>query len=287
MQPVAAWNLFGHECVAYVAYQHLKPEVRERANALLKLNPMYQDWLKQCSPAEDTDEQIFVQAATFPDLIKMSAEYKNDDISAPEARQNIGYADKNMHKYWHYCDIPFTQDHMKLPSLASPNAEEMIPKFTSVLKSDASDDLKSYDLCWILHIVGDVHQPLHCINRACKYSPKGDNGGNDVKLCDTSPNLHHFIDDILGPDGSPISAVTYARTLQPADQNLAAEKDSSKWIAESHDLAIKQVYQRPIGHEDGPYELTSKYKEAMLKLSRERVELAGERLANLLNENLK
>ncbi len=40
-----AWNNEGHMMVAYVAYKKLTPTARDRANALLKLNPKYSDWL--------------------------------------------------------------------------------------------------------------------------------------------------------------------------------------------------------------------------------------------------
>ncbi|HEY9773605.1 MAG TPA: S1/P1 nuclease [Planktothrix sp.] len=286
-QPARAWNSFGHEVAAYVAYQHLAPPIRERANALLKLNPMYGDWLKQVSPDADQNTQIFMMAAIWPDLIEKAPGYANDKVDSQNARQNIGYADKNMHTYWHYCRIPYTQDQTKLPALPSPNAREMIPEFRELLKSNASDELKSYDLCWIMHMAVDVHQPLHCINRACEESPKGDNGAHDVRLTDAASDLHDFWDGLLGPDGPAINAIAVARTLAPADDKLAKENDPKKWVKESHLLAIEKIYRSPIGTGDGPYTLTAEYKTMAPKLSKERVELAGERLANLLNDALK
>jgi hypothetical protein len=53
------------------------------------------------------------------------------------------------------------------------------------------DKLKSYDLSWLLHLVGDLHQPLHSTTRVGATDLDGDDGGNGVKL--TSPaNLHTF-----------------------------------------------------------------------------------------------
>jgi hypothetical protein len=287
-QPAFAWSDFGHMAVAWVCYQHLTPQVKQRANDLLKLNPLYAEWSQQASP-DDKDEQIFLLAATWPDIIKLRPEYFNDAVGSPTSRDNIGYADKNMHKYWHFADYPYSQDHTPLPPLPVLNAETQIAKFQQVLASGASDELKSYDLCWIMHIVGDVHEPLHCINRSSKDSPFGDNGANEVKLTNTEPPvLHKFWDNGLGPDGSPPSAVLpIAKTLTPANKRLAAETDSSKWIKESHQIAIDKIYKKPIGKGDGPYTLTGEYKRMAAKLVRERVELAGERLANLLNQSLK
>jgi hypothetical protein len=289
LQPALAWNFFGHMTVVWICYQRLKPEVRKRANDLLKLNPMYTIWLTQVNPAYDGEEQIFMLAATWPDHIKHAEGYVNDRVGGPASRQNIGYSDKNMHKYWHYVDIPYTQDHTPLPPLPVPNAKDMIPDLVAVLASDKSDELKSYDLCWLLHIVADIHQPLHTINRACKDSPHGDNGGNDIKITEkmAEPLLHKFVDESLGPDGPPDTAIAFAATLGQPDQKLAAERDLTKWIEESHELAIKKIYRKPIGPEDGPYTLTDKYKQMIRTLSRQRVELAGARLANLLNDSLK
>jgi hypothetical protein len=52
----------------------------------------------------------------------------------------------------------------------------------AVLKSASTDDLKSYDLVWLLHLVGDVHQPLHFTTRVSAGFPTGDAGGNDVEV---------------------------------------------------------------------------------------------------------
>ena len=192
-----------------------------------------------------------------------------------------------MHKYWHYVDIPYSQDGTPLPPLPLPTAKDEIPVFQKVLASEASDDLKSYDLCWLLHIVGDIHEPLHTINRACKDSPHGDNGANDVKINGPDLVLHKFWDNVLGPEGPPATAIPFARKLSKANKKLAGETNVHDWVQESHKLAIDKIYQKPVGPEDGPYTLTNSYKKMTHKLATQRVELAGERLANLLNQSLK
>jgi hypothetical protein len=56
---------------------------------------------------------------------------------------------------------------------------------------------------WLIHLAGDVHQPLHAVARFCQNDTDGDNGGNDVKL-NCSPgvscasNLHAEWDGVLG-----------------------------------------------------------------------------------------
>src|SRR5207302_1414528 len=82
------------------------------------------------------------------------------------------------HKYWHFVDTPFSTDGTTLPALPTPNAGTQIATFRAVLASNDPDEKKSYDLVWIEHLVGDVHQPLHSATRVSHTDPNGDNGGN-------------------------------------------------------------------------------------------------------------
>src|SRR5215470_17273860 len=227
--PAYAWNDRGHMVVAYVAYQQLTPTARDRANALLKLNPKYGTWLATLpagtSPA-DRDTMIFMIAATWPDQIKRDSSYTQDGsdggnrpVGSPDPTRNTGYDDKLMHKYWHFVDQPFATDGTALPAIPTPNAQDRIALFRSVLASGANDELKSYDLSWLLHLVGDVHQPLHCATRVDQSQTQGDAGGNQVKLsCTGCPNeLHAFWDGVLGTSKSPKSAITAAKRLPAAD----------------------------------------------------------------------
>ncbi|MCA1365382.1 hypothetical protein I6F14_33530 [Bradyrhizobium sp. IC3069] len=48
--------------------------------------------------------------------------------------------------------------------------------------SGAADDLRSYDLVWMLHLVGDTHQPLHDLGRYTRQISNGDAGGNTEQV---------------------------------------------------------------------------------------------------------
>jgi len=52
--PVLAWNNYGHMSVAYIAYQKLTPQVRDKANALLTKNPDFQNWVAMVPPGHTT-----------------------------------------------------------------------------------------------------------------------------------------------------------------------------------------------------------------------------------------
>lgn len=300
LPPANAWNPIGHMAVAYAAWQQLTPATRQRALALLKKNPYYKTKWKSFIPAgtspDDQDLYIFMMAATWPDEIKANnSGYKKDDNIPPqtdEATKNTGYRDKYMHRYWHFIDVPFSTDGSSLSSAPTPtpNAETQIGVFRSVLASNASDPLKSYDLVWIMHLVGDVHQPLHCSTRVTSApgQAKGDAGGNSVKLTNSPGELHGYWDNLLGTgETKDVKKAVKAAQLLPAAGADASDANEADWIQESFDLAKSSVYVAPVGPAIGTYTLDETYGSNALAIAQQRVALAGARLANLLNTNLK
>jgi S1/P1 Nuclease len=309
--PALAWNDEGHMAVAYLAYQRLRPATRDRANALLKLNPYYPRWVAAIpagTPPADADRMIFMIAATWPDQIRGDPTYKDDGPNlgntpaGPDTARNIGYADHLRHKYWHFIDIPYSQDGTPLPRVPAPNAETQIATFRAALGADKSDDVKSYDLAWLEHLVGDVHQPLHAINRISAAMPEGDFGGGLALLCAApcGSTLHLFWDRLVGSQSSIAlptaqadlatelrSAMNVAKKLPEADARLAGSASEAAWVRESFADAKRYVYVGPIGPGPGPYTITPAYFEAAKRVAEQRATLAGARLANLLNDNLK
>jgi hypothetical protein len=300
-----AWFNVGHMAVAYVAYQQLTAEKKVRVAALLKKNPYYNKQWKALipagTPADQRDLMLFMIAATWPDQIKeKGSTYQNDGDNPPtdgSAWTNTGYGDLKQHKYWHYIDIPLTQDGTApLAAIPTPNAETQIAIFRQTLTSGSNDKLKSFDLVWLLHLVGDVHQPLHSTTRISAGELGGDHGGNGVKIDAAAvgnPNkkLHLFWDSLPGDVSSPsealAAAITYGKALGPADPVLAKKADASDWISESFDIARTVVYSDPISAGDGPFTVTSVYNDKAQKIAAERVALAGQRLANIINNELK
>lgn len=286
-----AWNDFGHMTVAEVAWRQLRPVARAEATRLLKLNPDYQEWVSGV-PESDRAQVAFLMAARWPDGIKHLPDRYTDDgdrPSDPGAARKAGYADPRMHKDWHFIDLPFSPDGTPVVQPHAPNIQTQIGAFRKAIASaSAPDDLKSYDLVWLLHLVGDVHQPLHAISRFDKAHPQGDAGGNLVPLCAApcTDQLHGFWDGLLGDDLSPMAAARYAESLPPADPKLASAMDESTWVAESFELGKKAVYAPPIGIGTGPFAPDQAYRSVALPLARKRAALAGARLARLLDAAL-
>jgi len=300
VQPASAWNDRGHMSVGYVAYTRLKPATRDRVNALLKLNPKYNAWaakvdqqMPKASP-DDKNLMIFMLATIWADEIKREHSYKQDGTQGgnrpdggPDPGRNTGYDDLLMHKYWHFIDTPFSTDGTPLPPIPTPNAQERIAVFRTILASSSPDELKSYDLVWLLHIVGDIHQPLHASTRVRQPDPDGDAGGNLVKLDCSKCELHFFWDDLLGTQNDLKTVVKAARKLPKGKASLVAKMDEKDWVAEGFQEAKQVVYAPPVGPGNGPYALTLRYKKTAGKLAKLRVALAGARLAKLLNDELK
>ncbi|HSF69632.1 MAG TPA: S1/P1 nuclease [Nitrospira sp.] len=293
----AAWGDLGHMMAAAIAYERLTPEVRQNVTALLKLNPRYAAWVADV-PEDEKPRVAFLRAARWADDIKADPAYQADGMqngnrpSGRKAARNVGYADKLMHKYWHFVDLPFSPDHTALAAPETPNARTQIALFRSTLKSaNSSNALKSYDLVWLIHLVADVHQPLHAISRFDAAHPDGDAGGNGVLVCrppcQTQERLHAFWDHILGVNTDHVTAIDNANQLSPADPELASIADEDVWIRESFEAAQTHVYVSPIEVGDGPYEVTDSYVSAARELAGQRIALAGARLANLLNDALR
>jgi hypothetical protein len=297
-----AWNDFGHMEVAAVAFNNLRSKARKRVAQLLKLNPRYSNWIVGAA-AGDRDRAAFMRAATWADSIKSDPSYQADDQTAATASQNIGYADRLRHTYWHYVDQPFSPDNTPLTAAPAPNAATVIPMLQAALAAaDTSEDVKSYDLVWLLHLVGDIHQPLHCAARLDAADPRGDRGGNNVKItgnvqppicddpryCPFGPpaDLHAFYDTIDG-SGYAVAPVERAAAMLPrAGADKVVISDVVVWIQEGFDLARTAVYVPPIGVGDGPFAITPQYQAAAVKLGRARIVLAGRRLANVINQAL-
>lgn len=274
-----AWNAHGHMVIAAVAWAELKPRVRARVGELLKLNPDYGVWTEGM-PDGQKAHIAFLKASTWPDVIRSTPGYHTDSIAAsgPAATQNIGYADHLVHPYWHYWNGPLSADETPPHPIETPNASTQIEAFTRALRSNASDDVKSYDLVWLEHLVGDVHQPLHAVDRVSRDAPHGDRGGGLVNLCDPPgcrAGLHGFWDSALGPNRTPAEALADAQSLPKAPDELARIADDKLWLRESAAIARNTVYAGPIGPGLGPYHLTPAYEGVAHEVARGRAALAG------------
>jgi hypothetical protein len=201
-----------------------------------------------------------------------------------------------VHAYdtWHYIDMPISSDGTKTP--AGPdreNVEWAIGQCLQTLRSPRVPDMeKARMLRFLIHFVGDVHQPLHCVSRYTADHPTGDQGGNLFPLdAGRVHNLHAYWDsgaclfvDVprpLTPAGqAEIDNLVRDATLAVRGMALPATKDLNvaDWVAEGSALAQKSVYAIQPGSAPSPA-----YESACRALCQRQVVVAGVRLAYLLD----
>ena len=294
--PALAWWDEGHMQIAYLAYKRLDPAIKDRVDVLLKLNPDYSNWISGAPDETTAKLYAFVHAATWADDIKAKADYTNDNAHDSDAGQNIGYSDHHKHAFWHFKDILFSPDGTHLPAPDPVDAITQLKLMIATLpaSSGASDDLRSYDLVWILHLVGDVHQPLHTIGRYTAQISNGDRGGNAEMVIPATGEtiaLHAYWDRIFGGYSSAFGAVFDADeggglAVVTPDPNAARVSDPAVWAQESFELAKKFAYAAPISNGTDAVLLTREYETNARNTARSQAALAAARLANLLNQTL-
>ncbi|WP_058518455.1 S1/P1 nuclease [Legionella parisiensis] len=250
-----AWNAAGHRVVAQIAYDNLTPKARSMCYKYLRLR------------THNTPNSSFVSSSTWMDEIRWREVYWYDVM--------------------HYIDIPFSSDATHLPPIESTNAVKTIKQATSVLSSKkTSPSDKKLALRMLIHITGDIHQPLHAITRVSEQHPKGDLGGN-LFLLGKNPvgsNLHQYWDNGAGFFLGQFDEARVKNTAQQLEQKMSCsmigtEINSARWAKMSHKLAIKSAYQ--INPNETP---DNKYQENAQKLVQKQATYAGCRLAALLNK---
>ncbi len=301
-----AWNGKGHQTVAYIAYRNLTPQARQRVNKLLERHRDYTK-LKAFAGSPTSSNYrliIFMNAATWPDTLRDDARfYDETDPDAIPTKKIAGFPDMKKHRPWHFIDFAFA-DGVSEDKTVGPgvqNAQKSINAFRHAITNSPEMSYRAYFLSWLLHLVGDVHQPLHCIARFTpQYSlpdyPDGDRGGNRFQIVEfpvpeanySADSLHSFWDGVLGTRRD-ISAI---RTLGngimnefPMPNNLSA--DENEWIRESFDLGRTVAYTLTPTTPNTKPAITPEYFQKTQKVARERVALAGYRMAALLNERFK
>ncbi|MDA9448235.1 S1/P1 nuclease [Bradyrhizobium sp. CCBAU 21360] len=294
--PASAWWDEGHMQIAYLAYKRLDPAIKDKIDGLLRLNPDYQVWTCGAQDEASRRTYAFVHAATWADDIKTKSDYREDRITDPTAGQNVAY-DKLKHSYWHYKDILFSPDGTSLPAPDPVDAAKMAKIMIAALPaaSGASDQLRSYDLVWLLHLVGDLHQPLHAIARYTAELPHGDRGGNAEMVVPATGEtiaLHAYWDRLFGGYSSVFGAIFDADDrggLGSVAVDADAEKvlDPDRWALESFEAAKSVAYAQPVGPGPAAVQLTRDYETNARNVARTRAALAAARLARVLDTALR
>ena len=242
--PALAWGPEGHVIVGMIADDRLPPDIKVKARALLSGAPL-------------------ATASIFAD------EYR---LTHPETAR------------WHYVDIPYdAASYDESRDCVTEMGGDCIIKAIARVEAVISDaNARFYDrqdaLKFLVHFMGDLHQPFHAIERPLNDGSP-DQGGNlvHVKFFGAGTNLHSLWDSgLILHTGK--AAEDYARELE--GKYLAGKTNGEfaqgglmDWAKESHDAA-KAAY---VGDKS---DLGQPYFDSEIGVVDERLALAGARLAS-------
>jgi hypothetical protein len=253
---VRAWGTTGHRIVARLAQRQLSPHARQEVRQLLRQG--------------ETLESV----STWADVIRNSR---------PETKR------------WHYVDILLehdtydpARDCKRTPFgdciinaldeargiLADPARLET---FKLVLANPQESRQARYEaLKFLVHFIGDLHQPLHCADNH-------DQGGNGLKVTffGAATNLHKVWDsDIIARAGFN-QTVNRAAALPRTHETVTLAGDSfADWALEAHRLAVEHAYKNIPTNK----RLGQSYYQSNRPVVDAQLQKAGLRLARVLNE---
>ncbi len=301
------WDAVGHRAMAAMAYDRLRPPTRARVDALLRVHPD----ILSLSDGVDTRttigvRELFIRASVWPDRIRGDARfYRESDPNATPTALLAGFPTMARREGWHYLTRSFSTDGTPAIRLTVPNVTTEMPAMSDALADQAIPaSVRAYHLSWIIHIVGDLHQPVHGTSRSSSATPAGDAGANRIWATlpgerRDSSNLHAIWDGMIGrasrdlPLDSvatllaaalPVSATAGDDLTIPDGAGLAATVQS--WADESATLARYVVYDLPPRGGDAPPLLSEGYLSRGEVIARQRLALAAYRLAALLEARL-
>jgi nuclease S1 len=240
-----AWGKIGHRAASVLAERHLSPAA----------------------------------AAVVRQLLEPGETLADASLWADEHRREVAGSGA-----WHYVDVPITE--ARYAPRFCPDSGCVVSKIAvmqQILASkSASQPERREALRFLVHLVQDLHQPLHVGGR-------GDRGGNDlqVRFFDHGSNLHRVWDDGLIEHHSTDEAAWVADLEQ-----LASPEQRRRWCAgtlEDYATESLQAAQRAYTRTDGPSllesgaELGRAYFERELPVVRRRLAQAGVRLSCILN----
>ncbi len=193
---------------------------------------------------------------------------------------------------WHFVDVPDSaNDFDPVRDCQQGNCVvAAIVEQKQVFKDAGSTfEQRVMALKFLIHFVGDIHQPLHCSER------NGDHGGNEVQVRflgrNGHLNLHSGWDDnILGENMQAEDPEDYAVEIKAkitSQQKTAweQEKDPVKWVLEGHRLAHDVAY-KDVATTNESHNLDANYVNRAKPVVEMQIQKAGVRLAKLLNELL-
>lgn len=233
------WGQTGHRVVGQIAQNHLSKKAKKNIQKIL-------------------GTETLAYASTYMDEIKSEASFK--------------YAND-----WHWVTIPDGSTYSNSEKNNNGDVVEAIDRMTAILKSDTANlNQRKQALRFLVHLVGDIHQPLHVGNGT-------DKGGNNVKVkwFGESSNLHRVWDsEMIDSRGWSFSELAQQIDVADKTQILGFQNslNPANWAEEA-------MQYRPQIYNTGDTErMGYRYTYDNWSLLEEQLLKGGLRLAGLLNE---
>lgn len=287
--PARAWGNDGHRTIALIALKHLTPKARGEVERLL-------------AAASDPPVASAIEArATWADL------YRDSDENGAKVRYEAT-------RRWHFVNIDVDTPDLKVacygdgafpagtPASQGP-AEDCIVRKIDQFRGELADATKpdaerTLALMFLLHLVGDLHQPLHAAER------QKDQGGNLVYVVAATAKygdrLHSYWDNRtvsrLGSSPQLIADALDQDITPELQASWTMSADPRDWAMESFGIAKALAYDVPAKTEKCPvpgynkttmetcHRLAPGYPEAATGQARLQLQRAGVRLADILNK---
>lgn len=300
--PAAAWDNAGHSQIADIAWTKLNAATKREIGKILAAG---EPKFRPTGASESSIRDAFRKTATFPDYIKGNRNtiYESmiptmNGLFFKTAPPNPQDNEDKLCKTWHYYDVPLNDVSGHTPKESNALAAlTRTQQQLGQLENTSRPNRKRlfWWLSWAEHLVGDLHQPLHCVSNF-QYLPDGDEGGNlfMVQTSDQSRpvRLHGYWDGgiarAIGDDKSlgqdpTVTAVSSRWSAKYAPSATVANNTNIKsWIDAGAELAKSSVY-AGIAPDSV---LSPSYETAHAELCRKQATVAGYRLASMLNRLL-
>ena len=230
--PAWSWGFTAHRIIAVIAEQRLSPPVREKVRKLLM------------------DGQY-----SLADISVCADRLRDTDRKRPEDEmcRLVAGAVPSTNGTWHYIQIPVPTEAKTLEAFC-PQGDCVTAKitfFAETLRTSKVQAEQRQALLFLVHLVADIHQPLHAVDRSC------DKGGTLERVNffaegkkHTDVNLHHVWDtdelELLMTDYNVTDEHAIAEALiasiapTEAESWVGATADQMAW--ESYRIAIASVY---------------------------------------------
>ena len=266
--PAAAWGEYGHKLVARIADANLTPAARREMKRILAQG--------KAAATPTCALKTIEQASVWPDCVRGLG-------------QRFAYSFS-----WHYQDIDTCGD-FDIAEACEGGAcvTAQIPRQLAIAADrHAKPADRVIALAFVIHFVGDMHQPLHIGDR------RADRGGNLVlanygAMISARENLHHIWDVPLAERALTEPQAVNPRTPSPEEKRAWAQGEIADWAHEAFDAAKSTTYGNLTDYPDTcavspPTDqraaIGETYIAAATPVVRLQVEKAGIRLAMLLNK---